>query len=88
VLGGIVTLAFLFIPGMRDVERTGALARASQEDDVPIAFPLVGPMVGTTGVPMVPAAFAEPVPAASSRPGVQVRDRAERLPKVHPPNTR
>ena len=32
IVGGIVTLAFLFLPGMRDVERTGDLARASQED--------------------------------------------------------
>jgi MFS family permease len=69
VLGGIVTLAFLFIPGMRDVERTGALARASREDANPIAFPMHGPTEG----PMVPAAFAEParsVPEVShgSRP--------------------
>ena len=28
VLGGIVTLGFLFLPGMRDVERSGDLARA------------------------------------------------------------
>jgi len=33
VLGGIVTLAFLFVPGMRDVERTGELARASLEPE-------------------------------------------------------
>ena len=32
ILGGIVTLAFLFLPGMRDIERTGDLARASRED--------------------------------------------------------
>ncbi len=32
ILGGMVTLAFLFIPGMRDIERTGDLAHASRED--------------------------------------------------------
>jgi hypothetical protein len=35
ILGGIVTLAFLFIPGMRDVERTEAVTRASREALVP-----------------------------------------------------
>ena len=33
VLGGVVTLGFLFIPGMRDVERSGELARSSIEPD-------------------------------------------------------
>jgi hypothetical protein len=33
VLGGIVTLGFLFIPGMRDVERSGELARSSIEPE-------------------------------------------------------
>ena len=33
VLGGIVTLGFLFLPGMRDVERSGELARASVEGE-------------------------------------------------------
>lgn len=37
VLGGIVTLGFLFLPGMRDVERSGDLAKASAEDpDMPL----------------------------------------------------
>jgi MFS family permease len=31
ILGGVVTLAFLFLPGMRDVERSGELARAEVE---------------------------------------------------------
>ena len=31
VLGGIVTLGFLFLPGMRNIERSGDLARAIQE---------------------------------------------------------
>jgi hypothetical protein len=35
ILGGIVTFGFLFLPGMRDVERSGDLARASAEDDEP-----------------------------------------------------
>jgi hypothetical protein len=68
VLGGIVTLAFLFIPGMRDLERTGALARATGDDDVALGFPITGPLEG----PMIPAAFAEPaaaVPAAPAAPG-------------------
>jgi MFS family permease len=29
ILGGVVTLGFLFLPGMRDIERSGDLARAS-----------------------------------------------------------
>ena len=33
VLGAIVTLGFLFLPGMRDVERSGELARASVDDE-------------------------------------------------------
>jgi hypothetical protein len=33
ILGGIVTLGFLFLPGMRDVERSGELARTSAEPD-------------------------------------------------------
>jgi MFS family permease len=33
ILGGAVTLGFLFLPGMRDIERAGDLARASEEDD-------------------------------------------------------
>jgi MFS family permease len=33
VLGGIVTLAFLFLPGMRDVERSGALRRATEDQE-------------------------------------------------------
>jgi hypothetical protein len=72
VLGGIVTLAFLFIPGMRDVERTGALARATREDEAALAIPITGLLDG----PMIPAAFAEPVaavPAAPAAPG-SVRD--------------
>ncbi|MDQ4109180.1 MAG: MFS transporter [Actinomycetota bacterium] len=32
ILGGIVTLGFLFLPGMRDIERSGDLPHASQED--------------------------------------------------------
>ena len=68
VLGGVVTLAFLFIPGMRDQERTGALSRATGEDDAPLGFPITGPLEG----PMIPAAFAEPVaavPAIPATPG-------------------
>jgi hypothetical protein len=68
VLGGIVTLAFLFIPGMRDLERTGALAKATGEDGAALGFPITGPLEG----PMIPAAFAEPVaalPAVPAAPG-------------------
>ena len=68
VLGGIVTLSFLFIPGMRDVERTGALAKATREDGAALAIPITAPLDG----PMIPAAFAEPVaavPAAPAAPG-------------------
>ena len=39
VLGGIVTLSFLFLPGMRDVERSGELGRVSIErEDVATAM--------------------------------------------------
>ena len=33
ILGGVVTLAFLFLPGMRDVERSGAASRVAGPDD-------------------------------------------------------
>jgi len=33
ILGGVVTLAFLFLPGMRDVERSGAASRPAEPDD-------------------------------------------------------
>jgi hypothetical protein len=46
ILGGIVTFGFLFLPGMRDVERSGALARASAEDDeLPLGFLADDPML-------------------------------------------
>ena len=62
VLGGIVTLAFLFIPGMRDVERAGALAQASEDDTIPLTFPTEGPMV--------PAHFSQPAGAVADSAGV------------------
>lgn len=67
VLGGIVTLGFLFLPGMRNVEREGALARASREDEIPSASPILGPILGPSEGPMAPAAFSEqPAPAVPS----------------------
>ena len=46
ILGGLVTLGFLFLPGMRDIERTGDLARASAEDDeLSLGFLADDPMV-------------------------------------------
>jgi len=46
MLGGIVTLGFLFIPGMRDVERSGELARSSVDEEEPELVPLgVGAMM-------------------------------------------
>jgi len=45
ILGGIVTIGFLFIPGMRDVERSGDLARASREDPDGTLAPIEGPLV-------------------------------------------
>jgi hypothetical protein len=35
ILGGVVTLAFLFLPGMRDVERSGDAFRPSEPGDRP-----------------------------------------------------
>ena len=64
VLGGIVTLVFLFIPGMRDLERTGDLARATRDGDDGIGSPITGPLDG----PMIPAAFAEPIAAFPAAP--------------------
>ena len=60
VLGGIVTLGFLFLPGMRDVERSGELARASvEEEDLELA-------ALTEGL-MVPAGIVErPSPATET----------------------
>ena len=47
ILGGIVTLGFLFLPGMRNVERAGDLERASREDPEGTLPPLEGPLVPT-----------------------------------------
>jgi len=38
VLGGLVTLAFLYVPGMRDIERQGLLDRSAPDLDVATAF--------------------------------------------------
>jgi MFS family permease len=47
IVGGIVTLAFLFLPGMRDIERSGDLAHASREDpDGPLPS-VEGPLLPT-----------------------------------------
>ncbi len=54
ILGAIVTLGFLFLPGMRDIERSGDLARASAEDDeLALGFLADDPMVpiGAGGTP-------------------------------------
>jgi Transmembrane secretion effector len=45
ILGGIVTLGFLFLPGMRDVERSGDLAHAAREDPHGTLAPIEGPLV-------------------------------------------
>jgi hypothetical protein len=45
ILGGIVTLGFLFVPGMRDIERTGDLARACREDPDGTLTPIEAPLV-------------------------------------------
>jgi MFS family permease len=45
IVGGIVTLAFLFVPGMRDIERTGDLAHASRQDPDETLTPIEGPLV-------------------------------------------
>jgi MFS family permease len=47
ILGGIVTLAFLFIPGMRDVERRGDVARFTERGGVE-GVALEGPLVAMT----------------------------------------
>jgi len=54
ILGAIVTLGFLFLPGMRDIERSGDLARASAEDDeLALGYLADDPMVpiGAGGTP-------------------------------------
>jgi MFS family permease len=52
VLGGAVTLAFLFLPGMRDIERAGGMREAQPDtgavdmpsgQEAPVATPLGGP---------------------------------------------
>jgi hypothetical protein len=77
LLGGAVTLAFLFIPGMRDLERKGVLrgvplevgAEAALEaQSVPGSVPPVESLDVEAGVPAV----AEPV-AAPSTNGVDRR---------------
>jgi hypothetical protein len=57
VLGGLVTLVFLFVPGMRDVERSGALAHAPFDELD--GFEAAGPLL--------PPGPSEPVPAAHER---------------------
>ena len=47
ILGGVVTIAFLFLPGMRDIERSGAIRRGPPET-VEVAVPSeAGPPVST-----------------------------------------
>ena len=58
VLGGIVTLVFLFIPGMREVERSGALARAMAEDDEGAPMPV--PALAGVGDPVGPGGWGGP----------------------------
>jgi MFS family permease len=50
MLGGIVTLGFLFLPGMRDVERSGELARTSMEHEDMELAPLVEGVMVPVGV--------------------------------------
>jgi MFS family permease len=50
VLGGIVTLGFLFLPGMRDVERSGELARTSAEPEEIALAPLAEGVMVPVGV--------------------------------------
>ena len=75
VLGGIVTLSFLFIPGMRDVERTGALAKATREDGAALAIPITAPLDG----PMIPAAFADPWQRCPRPRPLRIRPGCRRL---------
>jgi MFS family permease len=39
VVGGLVTLGFLFLPGMRDVERSGLLRRTIEEEEAGVEQP-------------------------------------------------
>jgi MFS family permease len=56
ILGGIVTLGFLFLPGMRDVERSGELARATvDEEDLELVAMAEGLMVPVGVVERPPA---------------------------------
>ena len=65
ILGGLVTLGFLFLPGMRDIERTGDLARASAEDDeLSLGFLADDPMV-PLGVGETPPRGSEAVEIGS-----------------------
>ena len=54
VLGGIVTLGFLFLPGMRDVERSGDLARTSMEPEEMELAPLGEGVMVPVGVVQAP----------------------------------
>jgi MFS family permease len=47
VLGGLVTLCFLFLPGMRDVERQGLLRKAAAADHSGLAPSTELPLVST-----------------------------------------
>jgi hypothetical protein len=62
IVGGIVTFAFLFLPGMRDVERSGDLARATSgtgSSEVPLLPPGAGVLDGEHHEPATVSAASE-----------------------------
>jgi MFS family permease len=61
LLGGIVTLAFLFLPGMRDIERRGLVAGSRQGSPAEI-----GTGAAHAPVPPVPAGQSPLAPASGS----------------------
>jgi hypothetical protein len=68
ILGGIVTLGFLFLPGMRDVERAGDLARASLAGSDDVERAALGRSAGETVLPPVLEGWSPRAPQAADTP--------------------
>jgi hypothetical protein len=71
LLGGAVTLAFLFLPGMRDIERSGVLAGTPIEATDDTGFgALEGPLapISAGQGPFTASGTSEPALRSSVRP--------------------
>ncbi|HET9249170.1 MAG TPA: hypothetical protein VFP13_04415, partial [Actinomycetota bacterium] len=74
LLGGVVTLAFLFLPGMRDIERSGVLVGTPIEATEDTGFgALEGPLAPiSAGQGPFPAAGTSAAALRSSAPPTDI----------------